>query len=754
MAKHSGGLELTWTDKDKAILSTGDGQYDYTFVETSDYRVSEIRLLHFVDRVEAPTPPDRPDGLPEPTEDNLLITGDAMHALDALNKIPEYAEKYANKVKLVYIDPPFNTGKTFDNYEDNIKHSIWLTLLRDRLRQIKPLLAADASVWVHLDDAEVHRCRAVMDEELGPENFVGTVIWGKADTSRNDAKQFSTDQDYLLVYSRSQNWRPNRLPRRAAQDAIYSSPDGDPHPWLAKPGHAPGAKTHQGMVYAVQSPFTGDLLYPPAGGCWRLGEERMWAALNEWAPYKRVLLDDVEDRARICDLPIEDMRDVEAMLLDVDSDKAQLLAAEKAAGVLPEVYFINDGSLIQVKGYKPEGLVPRTFWPFNAVGSNRNSKAETKRLFPGINPFDTPKPERLIQRVIHLATDPGDIVLDCFAGSGTTAAVAHKMGRRWITSELLPSTVNTYTKPRLVKLINGGDPGGVTVVKERVAAAGVSLPPGVEPEDAQKFQKVLRKVLRTADEPVEDEPLDDDEAIVADDPELMDDESEQPIEPPSPLTISLDTELRKVLRAAKKSGDSPLDEAETKALTGLLRKVAEAELTTLDITKSVRSAILQRTKTADRKTTMWHGGGGFSHFEVGPSMFEEIDGVIVLADWATRGELAKAMCAQLEARYEPNGIFAAHKGSVRYVVIDGLVGEGTVASILDQVPVGEVVQVWATQYDDEAATKLRRERPGSRLEAIPDSVLDSYRHKAAKGSPFKRRRVTQSSAIDGNAEEA
>lgn len=165
--KHHGALELSWTDKDKALLSTGDGQYDYTFVDRSDYRVSEVRLLHEIERIEAATPEERPAGLPAPTTDNLLITGDAMHALDAISKLPEYAEKYLGQVKLVYIDPPFNTGKTFTDYEDNIEHSIWLTMLRDRLRQIKPLLSPDASVWVHLDDTEVHRCRSVMDEELG-----------------------------------------------------------------------------------------------------------------------------------------------------------------------------------------------------------------------------------------------------------------------------------------------------------------------------------------------------------------------------------------------------------------------------------------------------------------------------------------------------------------------------------------------------------------------------------------------------------
>lgn len=735
MAKHQGRLELTWTDKEKALLSTGDGKYDYTFVDPSDYRVSEVRLLHEVERVESETPADRPSDLPAPTTDNLLITGDAMHVLDALAKIPAYAEKYVGKVKLVYIDPPFNTRKAFNKYDDNIEHSVWLTMLRDRLRQIAPLLTDDGSVWVHLNDAEIHRCRVVMDEELGEANFVGTIIWGKADTSRNDAKQFSTDQDYLLVYSRKEGWRPNRLARRAAQDAIYSSPDGDPHPWLAKPGHAPGAKTHQGMVYAVQSPFTGELLYPPTSGCWRLGEDRMFAALNEWAPYKRVLLDDTEARAEVCDLPVGEMRDVEAMVLDIDLCEAKEMAEQRERGTLPEVYFINEGSLIQVKGYKPEGLVPRTVWSFTAVGSNRNSKAETKRIFPGVTPFDTPKPERLLQRITHLATAPGDIVLDCFGGSGTTAAVAHKMGRRWVTSELLPSTVNTYTQPRLVKVVRGDDAAGISTVWDRVPVEGVTLPYGIEPDEAQHFQKTLRKVLRAQGEEVEEYVGEDQDAQLGQDLDPMD-EPQEANELPPPLTVALDKELRKVLRAAKESGTSPLADDETTALNDLLRKVAAADLTTVDVTKSVRSAIVKRTNTKNVTTTVWHGGGGFTHLRVGPSMFTEVAGMVLLADWATQGELAEAMCAQVGVRYRPDGIFAARRGRTRYVVVDGMVGEATVASVLDRLTDGDIVEIWATQIEDGAADCLMVARPGSRLELIPDAVLDNYRRKSARKTPF------------------
>jgi adenine-specific DNA-methyltransferase len=216
VAKHSGGLELTWTDKDKTLLSVGDGRYDYTFVDSSDYRVSEIRLLHEVERVSAPDGRPEDSELPEPTTDNLLITGDAMHVLDALAKIPEYSTKYLGKVKLVYIDPPFNTGLTFEHYEDNIQHSVWLTMLRDRLRQIRPLLARSGSVWVHLDDVEVHRCRVVLDEEFGPENFVAEVAWRKRTSVANDSA--------TLPLSTTSSWSMARAKRSRS---------------TASPGHSP-----------------------------------------------------------------------------------------------------------------------------------------------------------------------------------------------------------------------------------------------------------------------------------------------------------------------------------------------------------------------------------------------------------------------------------------------------------------------------------------------------------------------------------
>ncbi|WP_345505804.1 site-specific DNA-methyltransferase [Terrabacter aeriphilus] len=597
MAKHKGRLELTWTDKDKTLLSIKDGTYDYTFAEASDYRSSEIRLLHEVDRVEEEVPADRPTNLPVPTYGNLLITGDAMHALDALAKTPEYADEYLGKVALVYIDPPFNTKKTFTDYEDNIEHSIWLTMLRDRLRQIKPLMADDGVIWVHLDDAELHRCRSVMDEELGAEHFLGTVIWQKADGPRNDLPNFSVDHDTLLVYGKTAKSGLVRGARDEALNSIYRSVDGDPQPWYDDNPTAPSAHRNQTWVYAIQSPVTGDPLYPAKGRCWGTKQETVFAALSEYAEYELRVLDDDDVRAEICGVPVDEVRKgIPALMLAVPLEDAQESTAKrKEQGTWPE-YIIRPKGTIGRKRPQPDtGSNTRTLWFNDEVGHNREAKAEIKALFPGRTPFATPKPERLLRKVIETSTHPGDIVLDCFAGSGTTAAVAHKLGRRWVTTELIGETVDTFTKPRLAKVVRGEDPGGVTTIAERLAAEGVELPEDVSPMQAQNFQKVLGKVLASEDEAY--------------------------------LTVALDKELAKIVRAASKSGAGPLDPYETKTLLDLLKKIGSKDaLATLDFTKQARSQLNRLTKTKDAETQVWHGGGGFTHLRVGQSMFVEMAG--------------------------------------------------------------------------------------------------------------------------------
>lgn len=585
-----------------------------------------------------------------------------MHVLDVLSKVPEYAERYLGKVKLVYIDPPFNTGQAFTNYDDNIEHSVWLTMLRDRLRQIKPLLTDDGTVWVHLDDAEVHRCRSVLDEELGAENFVGTVIWQKAYSPRNDAPAFSTDQDYILVYSKQPGWRSNRWDRLASRDALYKSTDGDPRSWVSGDPAAPSAHRNQTWVYAIQSPFTGELIYPAKGRCWGQMQDSMQALVEEWGvPYRREVLDDDERRAVICGVDVSEVRKgIPALMVNMDLGEAEKIArARHAQGSWPRLYFTKggDGGL-KLKRYLDEissTRAPQTLWLHSDVGHSRSAKHEINLLFPDANAFATPKPERLLQRILDIGSNPGDIVLDCYAGSGTTAAVAHKMGRRWVTSELLASNVHTFTKPRLVKVVKGDDRGGITTTTARVAAD--TLPDGMSPEEAQEFTRLLKKVARGQD----------------------------------------------------------------------------------DLDAGTLQALRQLTKTKPQNTTIWHGGGGFAHLQVGPSMFESVGGIVVLAEWATQGRLAQAMCAQLGVRYQPDGIFAATHGQVRYVILDGLVGPGTVAAILDQLPEKQIVAVWATQIDPEAEEALRKARKGSRLTKIPEAVLDTYRRRAVTTSPFKHR---------------
>ncbi len=355
------------------------------------------------------------------------------------------------QVKLIYIDPPFNTAQTFASYEDNLEHSIWLTMMRDRLLHMKKLLSADGSIWVHLDDVEVHRMRLLLDEVFSPGSFVTTIAWEKAQGARNDT-DISSAQDLILVYKKSPTIDfksvRNLLPRSAAQIERYQNPDNDPRgPW--RQGDNGTAKSgSEDYRFQIKLP-SGREVVPPPGSYWRFSAASFQAARKEG-----------------------------------------------------RIWFgANGDSLPVIKRYLNEvqgGVVPRTWWPASEVGSNQEAKRDhLRRLFPDSEPFSTPKPERLLERIIHIGSNPGDIVLDVFGGSGTTAAVAQKMGRRWVTCELLESTFTTFTRPRLEKVINDQDPGGITRTKgERVDATEDGLPDGVSPEDAAKFTSVLNKLIK------------------------------------------------------------------------------------------------------------------------------------------------------------------------------------------------------------------------------------------------------------------
>jgi len=484
---YEGRLELTWTNKSLRLLAHEDESYEW--VPASDYRVAEVRLLH--DAGTAGAVHDERNR----AKDNLLICGDALNALTSLIELPEFEREYAGSVKLAYLDPPFNTGQAFTSYDDNLEHSVWLTMLRDRLVQIKQLLRPDGSVWVHLDDEEVHRCRCVLDEVFGPENFVATVIWQKAYSPRNDAPALSTDQDYILVYSRMPDWRSNRLERFAERDALYKSPDGDPHPWVSGDPAAPSAYRNQTWVYAIQSPFTGQLVYPAVGRCWGSKQETMKEMVEEWdSEYQLVDLNDAEKRALICGVPISEVRQgVCALMVKGDLAEARVRAERRyAQGSWPRLYFTKGGKGgLKLKRYLDrisQTTAPRTLWFNSEVGHNRTAKAEMNGLLPGVSQFPTPKPERLIQRILQIGTNPGDIVLDCFLGSGTTAAVAHKMNRRWVGIERARATVETHAQPRLERVVAGEDPGGITTIETLV---GEDLPEGVKPGDSRVAARAI-----------------------------------------------------------------------------------------------------------------------------------------------------------------------------------------------------------------------------------------------------------------------
>lgn len=513
MGQQQQRLELTWFNKDKALIPTQAGKYGYTWVDPKDPRYCETHTLIIEDVVSGTQAPrengvtysERAD-LP-PTDDNLLIQGESGDVLEALTRVPELADKYVGQVKCIYIDPPFNTAQTFVNYEDNLEHSIWLTMMRDRLIHLRQLLSDDGSIWVHLDDVENHRMRVLLDEVFGTANFVAEMQWEKTYSPRNDSKGIPAVTDEILVYRKTPAFTPNRLPRTADMDARYTNHDGDPAgPWTMGDASAPGAATHQGMVYAIQQPITGEMVYPRRGRCWSLGQDELLEVMRGWGRYELVDLDDASIRADLCGVPADEIRQaVPAIVIpEWGPEDAAVSRDVYSRGNWPLFVLTQEGlGGFRKKSYLADmpGRTPVNLLPFSEVGHTDTSAKEIRALFPEESAFATPKPERLLERIIHIATNPGDIVLDVFAGSGTTAAVAHKMGRRWVTCELVEDTVERFTQPRLEKVVRGEDPGGITLTKgERIDATAEGLPAGLSAEDAQKLTSLLNKAITDRDD--------------------------------------------------------------------------------------------------------------------------------------------------------------------------------------------------------------------------------------------------------------
>lgn len=401
------GLQSSSSEKPKG-MTTPRGKLELTWVGKENRPRLEPRIL-----VEDPA-----KSYGDPRSENMLIFGDNLLALRALE------QDFGGKIKCIFIDPPYNTGSAFTHYEDGLEHSIWLTMMRDRLEVLKRLLCFGGSIWITIDDAEGHYLKTLCDEVFGRPNFLGTVTWEKTTSVHNNATYFSSATDLLLVYAREiSHFRMGRIDRPQRNLEDYTNPDNDRRgAWASSPLHVSLTSGQRGKQYAATGKSSGLFpiinphgkeILPPKGRCWAYSPETI-------------------ERFRAEDL---------------------LWWGEHGN---------NQPRLKRFANANKEGVVPTTLWLSKEVGHNQEAKAENSTLLPELPElFSTPKPERLIRRVVQLATAPGDWVLDSFAGSGTTGAVAHKMGRRWIMVEL-GEHCHTHIIPRLRKVVDGADMGGVT----------------------------------------------------------------------------------------------------------------------------------------------------------------------------------------------------------------------------------------------------------------------------------------------------
>ena len=340
----------------------------------------------------------------DPGAGNMLIQGDNLAALKAMLPF------YAGRVKCIYIDPPYNTQSAFEHYDDNLEHTRWLAMMWPRLELLRDLLSEDGSIWVSIDDNEGHYLKVIMDEVFGRKSFIDTVIWRKNYSPKSSARHFSSDHDYIIVYSRNSDaFIPNLMPRTEKQNKAYKNPDNDPRgPW--KTGDLSARNPYSLGIYSITTPSGRRIEGPPGGNYWRVAEEAFWA-------------------------------------MDADN----------------RIWWGKKGDAIpQIKRFLSEvkqGITPQTLWSYEDVGHTQIAKKEILSLF-GKDVFLTPKPEGLIERILHIASNPDDLVLDSFLGSGTTAAVAHKIGRRWIGIEMGDHAVS-HCAPRLNKVI-AGEQGGIS----------------------------------------------------------------------------------------------------------------------------------------------------------------------------------------------------------------------------------------------------------------------------------------------------
>lgn len=412
--------------------------------------------------------------------ENMIIHGDNLEALKAL--LPQYE----GKVKCIYIDPPYNTGNEGWCYNDNVsdpriqkwlgevvgkegedltRHDKWLCMMYPRLMLLQKLLADDGVIFISIDGNELYNLKAICDEIFGASCYVSDIAWQRTYSTRNDSKGIVNEVEHLLVYSKVPGWNPNKLPRTEEMNARYSNPDNDVCAWKSTDAFAPGASTHQGMVYAIQNPFTGALIYPSNGRHWSLGQDQMLDIMSQWGEYELQDIADTSQRASICGVDVEQVKaDVKAIMLTTTLEQSLQKATEVYnRGCWPTFYFGQGGKGgIRRKTYLDNvgGRIPTNFWPFSETGHTDEAKKEMLAIFDGKATFDTPKPHRLIEFVLKVAGTQDALILDSFAGSGTTAHAVLNMNkadgghRKFILVEM-GDYADTITAERVKRVIHG-----------------------------------------------------------------------------------------------------------------------------------------------------------------------------------------------------------------------------------------------------------------------------------------------------------
>ena len=412
--------------------------------------------------------------------ENMIIHGDNLEALKSL--LPQYE----GRIKCIYIDPPYNTGNENWVYNDNVndpkikkwlgkvvgqegedlsRHDKWLCMMYPRLKLLHRLMAKDGVIFISIDDNELYNLKMICDEIFGSNCFVSNISWQRTYSTRNDSKGIVSEVEHILCYSKQPNWQPNKLPRTAEMNSMYKNPDNDIQPWASDNPFAPGAATHQGMVYAIQNPFSGEFMYPSNSACWRYQQDTMLEIMNGWTEYELKDINDRAKRAEICGVSEEDVRsDVKAIILSKPLSEAKEDANRiLKRGQWPKFYFTKNGKGgVRRKTYLDSvgGKPPTNLWQYSDTGHTDEAKKTLLSIFDGKATFDTPKPARLIEMVIKVACDKESIILDSFAGSGTTAHAVLNMNkqdggnRKFILIEMM-DYADSITAERVRRVING-----------------------------------------------------------------------------------------------------------------------------------------------------------------------------------------------------------------------------------------------------------------------------------------------------------